>query len=503
MTLFVRETHSRWFGGRALATALLLTTACWISFGPRTAHADFSDPSVVELGGDVAPYAEFVDDLNADGADDMILSVENKVMVLLGSSDGSLTKELSLTFIYPITGITTGDFDGDGAVDLALQAYFGRVLLYYNPSTVPFSLEAAGTFEAATSDVFQTTDYDGDGTDDLVIGRDVYLNDGSGNFVLSAVLPSEAVTGDVNGDGLGDSVEPRGDILCGRLDGTFELCSQVTINGGLFATAALNDAAGLEVLSWDVAAYTQDPVTYTINHCGTGRTYRKLSGTSYVIRGDEYRRTTGCVWTTTIMETVISSSALVVNTVAQDGTVSIWRGGEIPGVMSDLQLADFDADGFQDVLATNSDGEGFLYLGLGDGTFGTPASIGVMNGPAPLIIGDYNGDGAADIAWTETAFQVDTLLYYALGASGTDATVVETVTTTVVSGETIEIFGTITEVGDSYIGVDGVSVYYDADSVIKFEDDTSGTFETGLPVEGEGLQDADGTVYAVKIQVGG
>jgi hypothetical protein len=474
-----------------------------MQFGIQETHAAFLEPQVFELGGSEGAYAEFVDDLNGDGADDLVLSVENKVLFLLGSSDGTLTKELSLSFIYPITRITTGDFDGDGALDLALQAYFGRVHLYRNQATLPFSLVAAGSFDAAASDVLQATDYNGDGADDLVIGRDVYLNDGSGNFLLSAALPSEAVAGDVNGDGLGDIVEPRGDILCGLPDGTFEVCSQVTINGGLFATAALNDVAGLEVVSWTVGSVTHEPVTYTINHCGSGRTYRKLSGTSYVIRGDEYRRTTGCSWKTTIMETVIASSALVVNTVALDGTIYEWLGMEIPGVISDLQLADFDGDGYQDLLGTNSDGEGFLYLGLGDGTFGEPASIGVMNGQSPLILGDFNGDGPADIAWIEAPFQADSLLYYAINAANVDATLVDTTTTTDVSGETIEIFGTITDVGDSDIGVDGLIVHYDANSVIKFEDDTSGFLEIGQRVEGEGLKETDGRVYALKLQVGG
>jgi hypothetical protein len=203
------------------------------------------------------------------------------------------------------------------------------------------------------------------------------------------------------------------------------------------------------------------------------------------------------------MTTVVSSSALVVSSVAVDGVVATWKGGAIPGVVADLQLADFDGDGVADVLATNNDGEGFVHLGQGDGSFGAPVSIGVMNGPAPLIVGDWNADGAFDIAWFETFFEQDTILYYALSASATDSTVVETLTTTLDSGEVIEIKGIIDALGDSYIGVDGVTVFYDSDTLIKFEDDTGGAFAVGQTVEGEGLLNSDGSIYATKLQVGG
>lgn len=222
------------------------------------------------------------------------------------------------------------------------------------------------------------------------------LNDGSAQFELDGMLPATDTTGDVNGDGDGD--------------GEFESCSSVTINGGIHAAADLNSLAGLEIVSWTPSTYGQVSRSYTTNHCGTGLTYRKRSGTRYVIRGNKYRRTTGCSWTTTISQTVVATTSLSVSSVALDGTSSEWLSNDVPGIIGDLQLSDFNGDDLLDVLAGNDQGKHYIYMGSGDGTFLAPEEITSAGSGnlKKLIVGDWNGDGSSDLAWVVTETGQDT-----------------------------------------------------------------------------------------------
>lgn len=102
-----------------------------------------------------------------------------------------------------------------------------------------------------------------------------------------------------------------------------------------------------------------------------------------------------------------------------DGTGSFASPGLLftttEGVWARLAIADFDEDGHLDIVASGA--SLVMHRGHGDGTFGAGVTIptggpGIVAGvPYDLVVGDFNGDGHADLAGADFSFlQVKVLL---------------------------------------------------------------------------------------------
>jgi hypothetical protein len=66
-----------------------------------------------------------------------------------------------------------------------------------------------------------------------------------------------------------------------------------------------------------------------------------------------------------------------------------------------IAIADLDGDGHLDLATSGLDGAG-VWLGVGDGTFGQRRVIAENLGTAGATVGDFNGDGAPDLAFALT-----------------------------------------------------------------------------------------------------
>ena len=78
------------------------------------------------------------------------------------------------------------------------------------------------------------------------------------------------------------------------------------------------------------------------------------------------------------------------------GTNSAYTAGAAP---DDLNVGDVNGDGKVDIVVTNAGNSVTVLLGIGDGTFqsGTNFGLAAGSGPVAVAIGDLNGDGKADI----------------------------------------------------------------------------------------------------------
>jgi VCBS repeat protein len=193
------------------------------------------------LGEDGHTARALVVDFNSDGHPD-IVALRN-----VGSSPETMVGWLSLrlglgggTFTAPIelelragtfSGLTSGDFDGDGQVDFAVTSRsLGYVLLVHGDGVNQVSL-GRHFWVTGSPAAIAAGDLNGDGRPDVVVTSQtasevsVLLADGPGSFGLPHAVPaftsSAVVLSRATSDNFLDIVLPSG-ILEGHGDGTFE-----------------------------------------------------------------------------------------------------------------------------------------------------------------------------------------------------------------------------------------------------------------------------------------
>lgn len=352
-----------------------------------------------------------------------------------GNAAASLVPNKSVQFIYEIRPDTALLYHGGAIVKNTkrmthVQTYVGAqlvkdyVLSYATDATVPRSRitsiqECASggqclpalslawqnlsdstfrTFNAFSSVVLGNStatigatlgDFNGDGKTDILRWSNdpssnvLYLSNGDGTFnglsVFNGILLSNntstlgSLVNDFNGDGKADVLRWSSDASANALylsngDGTFTTVG--TLNGVL-----LGDS-GMDVGAID-GDFNGDGKTDILRWSTT-----PASNRLYLSNGDG-----------TFTSSNFFTPAALADTAGDIGTF----------------VADFNGDGRTDILRWSSDASAnILYLSNGDGTF-TSANVfnGVLLGSSDhtigSIIGDFNGDGKADILrWTDS-----------------------------------------------------------------------------------------------------
>jgi hypothetical protein len=83
-----------------------------------------------------------------------------------------------------------------------------------------------------------------------------------------------------------------------------------------------------------------------------------------------------------------------------DGTFRVGPTLTIPGSPTSVVVGDFNGDRRQDVAVGTQAGKVYVFLGNGNGTFGTAQvfNLGINNSIQSLLAKDFNGDGKLDLA---------------------------------------------------------------------------------------------------------
>ena len=320
-----------------------------------------------------SPQSIAVGDFNGDGIPDLaVVGISNSVTVLLGNGNGTFTP--TATSPQVTSGqwnIVVGDFNGDGIQDLAVGD--GTILLGNGDGTFKTAprVPAGGSFAVG--------DFNGDGILDLVGAKGtVLLGNGDGTFRTALSIPasgSAIVVGDFNGDGKLDLAltNPSGSslsVLLGNGDGTF--------------TAAASPATGWDPIALAMADFNNDG----------------------------------------ILDLAVSND---------DGTVTILLGkgdgtftpvaNPSTGLNLEVAVGDFNGDGIPDLAVINDITNAVtLLLGKGDGTFTQAPIPAAATGSVLAVfiaVGDFNGDGKADLAVSSNTNTVKVLLAETQSAAAT------------------------------------------------------------------------------------
>ena len=404
-------------------------TAGWLAFGT----ASYSAPGLVST----SPVAPIVTaDFNGDGIPDVAMlgtiSSGQALSIFLGRPDGSFGPRVD----YPIQGLetigfTVGDFNGDGKVDVIVVCSIAcstdvSIFLGNGDGTlqppVPLNQSIGNIYSGATSG-----DFNGDGKLDLLLVAPgsggtiaVLLGNGDGTFqapvTYTVPVASYLVLGDFNGDGKPDIAVTGGisgsvvSILINNGDGTFKSPVNYSVSGNVLALAAADlngdgkldlvvpsggTSATISVLLGNGDGTFGSPIVYTSN---------LLSIYSASIAVADFNGDGKLDLALTNSENPANAVAIVLGN--GDGTFQnpplLYSAGLLPAAVVNL---DVNGDGKPDLAVAG--GYGVLsYFSLttlinrGDGTFPNPITWPVLQFPYSAVVGDFNGDGHMDIATT-------------------------------------------------------------------------------------------------------
>ena len=331
---------------------------------------------------DAAAYSINVGDLDGDGIQDIVVGTNGNLITLQGTGDGNFTFSQSIPEASFFRGSTTlTDLENDGDLDV-LSVTEADVIALLNDGTG--NLQDTPTLDVAGTQSYAVTsgDFNGDGIADLAVAEgnvSILLSNGDGSFaepiVENITNTSTAVTTtDVNGDRILDLVVTSSENVDPRSYGDNGKVSLLLGNGdGSFADEVVYDLGG-GVRSLTTGDVNQDNITDIV--VGSSQNRDAVS--------------------------VLLGNADGTFNDPVDYNANLGSGNIIPFTDNsvEIELNDFDGDGFVDIITGNSQsvsGDVIVLRGNGDGTFiDTPTAIEQFNNN-DLSLADFNDDENLDI----------------------------------------------------------------------------------------------------------
>jgi hypothetical protein len=322
------------------------------------------------------PYQLASGDFNGDGKLDLAVAnvTGGTVSIMKGKGDGTFQTQTQYPAGYSPIAVVVGDFNKDGNPDLVVVNNGNR--FNGHPGTVTMLIgNGKGAFHKGKT-----------------------FNCGTGPFFI--------VAGDFNRDGnldvavadynvsFGNSVA----ILLGKGDGTFRPFVAYTVGSAPIGLAA-EDVNGDGILDLVTANELSASVSVLLGKGdGTFDTHmdypvvrNPISVAIADLNGDK-KPDLG-----TVSATDNTLSILLGN---GDGTFQPHVDSAAGSAPVSIAIADFNADNRQDIAIVNSTNPGAvsILLGKGDGTFKAPVSFPADTFPQGLALGDFNGDGRLDLS---------------------------------------------------------------------------------------------------------
>jgi outer membrane protein assembly factor BamB len=376
------------------------------------------------------PHAVAAADFNLDGHADVVAGLGNaatgQVQLFLGDGTGGLAPQTPITTGRNVSAVVVGDFNGDGAPDVALASQGDdRVEIYLGdgvgglgpPTIVPLATGAAPRALAVGH-------IDANATLDLVVANSgtstvsILLGNGDGTFTAAPASPRPVgqapwgvALGDFDGNGILDIVAANNtgislSVLLGTGGGAFGPPATLAVDGAPIAVAALDVTVDAMV---DIAVVTAKNTLNLLAGNGAGGfssgvTFPVETRPSAVVPVDA--DADGRIDLAVPCRDADSVVLLLARPLAPPpGPPNPPRFATAPRFAVGLAptaavAADLDGDGHPDLAVVNS-GEGTVSILMNEGNGAFPVSaptFPVGLSPQAIVAADFDHDGAIDLA---------------------------------------------------------------------------------------------------------
>ncbi len=410
----------------------------------------------------VDPLSVAVGDFNGDGIQDFAVvsnDVGNNVSVFLGNGSGGFSFAPGSPFAAGTRGtlpdsVAVGDFNGDGIPDLAvIYSLSSNVTILLGTGSGAFNPALGSPFPAGGGNYgIAIGDFNRDGIEDLAFNNGVILlGNGAGGFgpapgsPLAGVGGQSITLGDFNGDGIPD-------LVIGSFIANTVVIMLGDGSGGFRPTAASPISVGSEARSPVVGDFNADGIQDLAIADDTGNPASSI----IVLLGDGHGG-------------------------FSPAPRSPFAGGLYP---KSIAVGDLNGDGIQDLaIASDFPGHGVTVL-LGDGSAGfSPAPGGTFDNETyhnSVAIGDFNGDGRADLVTTWDMGNVSILP----GASApTDSLLSTASPASIPFGTSVPLTLTASDTGTPFNAPTGTAAFYDGSTILGTATQTTSPYTfnaTGL-----------------------
>lgn len=383
-------------------------------------------------------------DFTGGGRQDIVEGTQGGVQVVANAGVGVLRAPVSISDIAgnwtAATIMNSSDFNGDGTADLAVIDYFdehGYIepqmnMLLGGAKNQLTETSSTGlgffSFSDFTSVPPAIGDFNHDGFLDVAIATtgdvmwndpnqdtqpytQVFFGDGKGNFPTAGPALNMSsnfyAAGDFNGDGKADLASIDGstfEILIGKGDGTFAtpVSYAVGANPVFVLQRDLNGDGKRDII---VVNQDSNDVSVLLGK-GNGtflpqKTFAAGKAPVVAVTGDFNRDGK-------IDIAVASSEGVSVLLGNGDGTFQPEKTYFATGSVTEIAEASLRQDGIEDLIGMVPVSQRFVVLpGTGSGTFGAPVVFPLDRAPTQMVAGDFNHDGAMDLAFLAISFGND------------------------------------------------------------------------------------------------